>query len=63
MWQMSADRLPMKKNTSIITITDCLQLGGGPHTQSYELNLTKEQDLERNERGCCAACLQCNEEG
>lgn len=44
-------------------ITACLQLDDGPHTQRYELCLTKEQDLERNEVECSVACLQCDEEG
>lgn len=44
-------------------ITACLQLDDGPHTQRYELSLTKVQDPERNEVECCAACLQCDEEG
>lgn len=32
-------------------ITDDLRFDGGPCTQIYELSPTKEQDLERNERG------------
>lgn len=40
-----------------------VQLDDGPHTYGYELSLTEEPDLERDERRCCAACLQCDEEG
>lgn len=61
---MTGDRLPLKKmQTYSWSPHLTVQFDGGPHTQGYELSLTKEPDLEKDERRCCAACLQRDEEG
>lgn len=64
-WNVADDswQIGYEKKANTFMITACLQLDDGPHTQRYELCLTKEQDLERNEVECSVACHQCDEEG